>query len=61
MSKCHIVGNHMLWINYVFMVFFSKPREKPEKDINKEIGAVIRQITASVTFLPLLDCACKYD
>ena len=42
------------------MVFFSKPREKPEKDINKEIGAVIRQITASVTFLPLLDCACKY-
>lgn len=37
----------------------SKPREKSEKDINNEISAVIRQITASVTFLPLLEGACK--
>ena len=33
----------------------SKPKEKSIKDIRKDIGAVIRQITASVTFLPLLE------
>ncbi|KAL3877217.1 hypothetical protein ACJMK2_034954 [Sinanodonta woodiana] len=39
----------------------SKPREKSEKEISKEIGSVIRQITASVTFLPLLESACEFD
>ncbi|XP_061181166.1 mitotic spindle assembly checkpoint protein MAD2A-like [Saccostrea echinata] len=39
----------------------SKPREKSEKEINSEISAVIRQITASVTFLPLLEGACAFD
>ncbi|OWF37514.1 mitotic spindle assembly checkpoint protein MAD2A-like [Mizuhopecten yessoensis] len=39
----------------------SKPREKSVKDINKEICSVIRQITASVTFLPLLESACAFD
>ncbi|KAJ8319022.1 hypothetical protein KUTeg_004113 [Tegillarca granosa] len=34
-----------------------KPRQKSEKEINKEICSVIRQITASVTFLPLLESA----
>ena len=29
-------------------------REKPMQEITKEIQAVIRQITASVTFLPML-------
>lgn len=29
--------------------------------INKEICAVIRQITATVTFLPLLESACSFD
>ena len=33
----------------------SKPKEKSIKEIRKDIGAVIRQITASVTFLPLLE------
>uniref|UniRef100_T1IKM4 Mitotic spindle assembly checkpoint protein MAD2A n=1 Tax=Strigamia maritima TaxID=126957 RepID=T1IKM4_STRMM len=36
-------------------------KEKAISDIHKEIGAIIRQITASVTFLPLLDCACSFD
>ncbi|GAB6025671.1 MAD2 mitotic arrest deficient-like 1 [Chamberlinius hualienensis] len=35
--------------------------EKEIKDINNEIRAVIRQITASVTFLPLLEGPCAFD
>lgn len=33
--------------------------EKSDKEITSEIQAIIRQITASVTFLPLLNDACK--
>jgi len=35
--------------------------DKDEKKIKAEIRDVIRQITASVTFLPLLDCLCSFD
>lgn len=34
---------------------------KSEKQIRKEIGAIIRQITSSVSFLPLLDVPCTFD
>ena len=34
------------------------PSAKTEKEIHNEVAAIIRQITASVTFLPLLDQAC---
>ena len=34
---------------------------KSEKEITGEISAIIRQITASVTFLPLLEEACTFD
>lgn len=34
---------------------------KSEKDIQNEIGAIIRQITSSVSFLPLLDDPCTFD
>eukprot|EP01139_Manchomonas_bermudensis_P020369 Amastigsp_a678598_55.p1 type:complete len:202 gc:universal Amastigsp_a678598_55:27-632(+) len=34
---------------------------KPEKEIQSEIQAIIRQITASVTYLPMLDDACTFD
>jgi len=34
---------------------------KPEKEIRGEIQAIIRQITASVTFLPLLPFPCAFD
>ena len=34
---------------------------KSEKDIMAEIQAIIRQITASVTFLPLLQEPCTFD
>ncbi|EGG21769.1 DNA-binding HORMA domain-containing protein [Cavenderia fasciculata] len=37
------------------------PRQKPEKEIMNEIQAIIRQITASITFLPLLPNACTFD
>lgn len=35
--------------------------EKSLKDISQEIQAIIRQITASVTFLPLLSEPCCFD
>ncbi|DBA99158.1 hypothetical protein WJX82_001946 [Trebouxia sp. C0006] len=35
--------------------------EKSDKEITSEIQAIIRQITASVTFLPLLNDACTFD
>ncbi|QDZ17799.1 mitotic spindle checkpoint protein Mad2 [Chloropicon primus] len=38
-----------------------KSVEKPEKEIMSEIQAIIRQITASVTFLPLLSDPCAFD
>lgn len=34
--------------------------EKAESQITQEIQAIIRQITASVTFLPLLQDACRF-
>ncbi|KAK6187895.1 hypothetical protein SNE40_005822 [Patella caerulea] len=36
-------------------------RNKSEKEIKEGIKSVIRQITASVTFLPLLETACSFD
>ncbi|XP_014473483.1 PREDICTED: mitotic spindle assembly checkpoint protein MAD2A [Dinoponera quadriceps] len=34
---------------------------KDAKTIQKEIREVIRQITGTVSFLPLLDCQCSFD
>jgi len=34
---------------------------KPENEIMSEIQAIIRQITASVTFLPMLEDQCTFD
>ena len=34
---------------------------KSERELQSEIGAIIRQITASVTFLPLIDEPCSFD
>uniref|UniRef100_A0A8C5VZW4 HORMA domain-containing protein n=1 Tax=Microcebus murinus TaxID=30608 RepID=A0A8C5VZW4_MICMU len=39
----------------------SAPREKSQKAIQDEIRSVIRQITAIVTFLPLLEVSCSFD
>lgn len=43
------------------VVLCSAKRSKSEKEITQEIQAIIRQITASVTFLPILEepCACR--
>lgn len=35
--------------------------EKPRKQLNAEIGAIMRQITSSVSFLPLLEDRCSFD
>ena len=37
----------------------SRETVKPRSEVNAEIQAIIRQITASVTFLPLLEDKCK--
>ncbi|KAG6598060.1 Mitotic spindle assembly checkpoint protein MAD2A [Phytophthora cinnamomi] len=37
------------------------PASKPKKEIMSEIQAIIRQITASVSFLPLLEEQCAFD
>ncbi|KAF6265627.1 DNA-binding protein [Scenedesmus sp. NREL 46B-D3] len=37
------------------------PPEMPKETIVKDIQAVVRQITASVTFLPLLEDPCTFD
>lgn len=34
---------------------------KELKKIQMEIGAVMRQIAATVSYLPLLDCICSFD
>ncbi|OAL72641.1 mitotic spindle checkpoint protein MAD2 [Trichophyton violaceum] len=39
----------------------SAPAEKSEKEIQDEIQAIFRQITASVTFLPMLDGNCTFN
>jgi len=36
----------------------SSTKQKDEAEVKKEIQSVIRQITASVTFLPLIECPC---
>jgi mitotic spindle assembly checkpoint protein MAD2 len=38
-----------------------EPVEKTEKEIQEEIQAIFRQITASVTFLPVLDGDCTFN
>eukprot|EP00891_Asterochloris_glomerata_P009275 jgi/Astpho2/9275/e_gw1.00139.40.1_t len=38
-----------------------RPPEKTASEITSEIQAIVRQITASVTFLPLLNDACSFD
>lgn len=35
--------------------------DKPIKQIRNEIRDIIKQITSSVTYLPLLDCLCGFD
>jgi mitotic spindle assembly checkpoint protein MAD2 len=39
----------------------SKSNNKTLKEVHNEIQAIIRQITASVTFLPLLNESCSFD
>jgi mitotic spindle assembly checkpoint protein MAD2 len=49
---------------WVFNIYTDNNQEngdKPLAEITKEIQALIRQITSSVTFLPLLDEACAFD
>ncbi|GFV25682.1 mitotic spindle assembly checkpoint protein MAD2A, partial [Trichonephila clavipes] len=38
-----------------------QPKSKDIKEIQREIRNIIRQITASVSFLPLLDNQCSFD
>ncbi|KAF7393199.1 hypothetical protein HZH66_009032 [Vespula vulgaris] len=48
-------------INDNNMVELPEVGTKDVKTIQKEIREVIRQITGTVSFLPLLDCLCSFD
>ena len=39
----------------------NKKYEKSKQEITNEIAAIMRQIAASVTFLPLLEDECSFD
>jgi mitotic spindle assembly checkpoint protein MAD2 len=39
----------------------TETREKSRKELRSEIGAIMRQITSSVTYLPLLEDRCSFD
>lgn len=39
----------------------SSTKQKDEAEVKKEIQSVIRQITASVTFLPMIESPCAFD
>ena len=39
----------------------NESQEKSDKEIQTEIAAVLRQITASVSFLPVLDESCSFN
>jgi len=47
--------------NIPVTVASAKAQKKSMKEIHNEIQAIIRQITASVTFLPLLSEPCSFD
>lgn len=51
----------MLVVVVVGVLVVSASREKPLKEIQSEIAGIIRQITASVSFLPLLSEPCAFD
>ena len=54
---CSIIENRII----IYIANFRKKSvDKDIKTIQKEMREVIRQITASVTFLPLLDTLCKF-
>lgn len=44
-----------------YTIYSRVKKEKSQKEITREIQAIIRQITSSVTFLPLLDQPCTFD
>ncbi|KAI9225969.1 MAG: DNA-binding protein [Piptocephalis tieghemiana] len=59
----HVMERWQFDIHIVDPTSDSSPQEKPkgEEDVNKEIQAIIRQITASITFLPMLDSDCSFN
>lgn len=54
-------GNENVAQNSMQKISKGVKKEKSLKEIQNEIQAIIRQITASVTFLPLLNEPCSFD
>ena len=44
---------------YTIFYLYSAPVNKTEKEVHGEIQGIIRQISASVSFLPVISTACK--
>lgn len=57
----HIYSRQISASNTVFYRDAEPTVEKTEKEIQDEIQAIFRQITASVTFLPVLDGDCTFN
>jgi mitotic spindle assembly checkpoint protein MAD2 len=57
----HIYSQQTSASNSVFYRDAEHTAEKTEKEIQDEIQAIFRQITASVTFLPVLDGDCTFN
>lgn len=59
--KFDIVLLHNFIFILIFLIWFdsSVSREKSDKEIMREIQAIMRQIASSITYLPCLDEPCK--
>lgn len=61
----HFKFDIVLRRNFIFILIFliwfdsSVSREKSDKEIMREIQAIMRQIASSITYLPCLDEPCK--
>ena len=61
-------SHYVIWKKYTVLLMscliavrsISSTKQKDEAEVKKEIQSVIRQITASVTFLPLIECPCMW-
>lgn len=66
-EQTYACGLSSLWVarsadlTIMAWLFGRATASKPKKEIMSEIQAIIRQITASVSFLPLLEEQCAFD
>lgn len=60
-GKSHILYIRASCLHHDSFENLIPPKEKTEAEIHAEIQAIIRQITASITFLPMLEGRCTFN